>query len=355
MTEHLSPHILLVEDDMDTAELVRETLADHFNVDQLVHAPTVAEAMAMDLSAIDLVLSDMNLPDGHGLDLIDQLLARRRDLPIVMVTSESDLELATRAIQKGAFDYVVKAGDYLFTIPLIVEKNLAVYQIKAQNLQLHTELEQTLEELRIKNQQLEEAVHKLEDQASTDPLTNLANRRHIQITLERSFSESQRYGTDLAGIMIDLDGFKQLNDTLGHQQGDRLLQAMAKILQANCRRCDIAGRYGGDEFVLLLPHTDPSIARQVARRIKRQFVDSVRAMFPQHTNCDLSIGIACMSLSHPASADQLVALADGALYRAKQMGKARIIIHDWPDQDGPLPGDPSNTSSDAPTPSPMRH
>lgn len=332
MTKTLTPDILLVEDDVDTAELMRETLFDHFGQDHLVHALTVAEALAQDLTRFDMVLTDMNLPDGHGLDLLDQLLCKRRDLPVIMVTSESDLQLATRAIRKGAYDYVVKVGDFLFTIPLIVEKNLAVWQIKVQNLHLQNELEQTLEELRIKNQQLVEAVAKLEQQASTDPLTHLANRRHIQTTLEHSFAEAQRYATDLAGVMIDLDGFKQLNDTLGHQEGDRLLQMMARVLQANCRRCDVAGRYGGDEFVLLMPHTEPAIARQVAHRIRQQFVDAARRAFPDFEGCDLSIGIACTSLSRPASADQLVALADAALYRAKQAGKAQIVIEAWPEE-----------------------
>jgi two-component system cell cycle response regulator len=329
MTSNQAPHILMVEDDVDTAELIRETLADHFGVDNVKHVDHVCDALRQDLSRFDLVLSDVNLPDGSGLELVPRLLAKRKDLPIIMVTSESALENATLAIRRGAYDYIVKAGDYLFTIPLIVEKNLAVWQIKSQNLRLQHELEQTLEELRIKNNQLEESLQKLEQQASTDPLTGLANRRHIQATLERSFSEAVRYQTDLACLMIDLDGFKQFNDTLGHQCGDQLLQMMAKVLGANCRRCDVAGRYGGDEFVVLMPHTLPQVAQQVARRIKHQFVTAIRATWPGH-NCDLSIGIACLSLSKPMNADQLVALADAALYRAKQSGKARVFIHQPP-------------------------
>lgn len=327
MNQSVAPNILLIEDDPDTAQLVRETLADHFGVDNLTHADCAEAALQHDLSAFDLVLSDINLPDGSGLDLLERLLAMRKDLPVIMVTSESALDNATLAIRKGAYDYVVKAGDYLFTIPLIVEKNLAVWQIKVQNLHLQNELEQTLEELRIKNQQLEDAVNMLEQQASTDPLTGLANRRHIQAMLERSFSEATRYGTDLACLMMDLDSFKPFNDTLGHQMGDKLLQTMARVLQANCRRCDVAGRYGGDEFVLLLPHTSPTVAQQVGRRIKHQFVTAAKSMFPEGMSCNVSIGIACVTVSRPASADQLVALADAALYRAKQTGKARIFLY----------------------------
>jgi diguanylate cyclase (GGDEF)-like protein len=334
MTHAVAPQIMLVEDDPDTADLLRETLADHFGVDHLTHVLTIAEAAQKDLSTIDLVLSDLNLPDGSGIELIDRLLLLRRDLPIIMVTSESALENATLAIRKGAYDYVVKAGDYLFTIPLIVEKNLAVWQTKLQNLRLHHELELAMEELRIKNTQLQESLAMLEQQASTDPLTALANRRHMQGALDRSFAEAQRYGTDLACLMIDLDSFKQFNDTLGHQQGDRMLQTTAKVLGANCRRCDVAGRYGGDEFIALLPHTDLHVAQGVARRIRQQFLATIHTLWPGNAVCSMSIGIACVSLSHPANADQLVAMADSALYRAKQLGKSRIVVHDQGIADG---------------------
>ncbi len=332
-----APQILLVEDNVDTAELVREILADHFKVDNIIHAPTIADAMKLDLSTIDLVLSDLNLPDGNGLELIDKLLAARKDLPIIMVTSESALENATAAIRKGAYDYVVKAGDYLFTIPLIVEKNLAVWQTKIQNLRLQEELEQAMQELQIKNDQLQESMTMLELQASTDPLTNLANRRHVQTALDRSYAEASRYNTDLACLMMDLDGFKQFNDSLGHQQGDKLLQMMARVLSANCRRCDVAGRYGGDEFVVLMPHTDLSVAQQVARRIRQQFISAVQTTWPEHKGCTTSIGIACVSLSAPASADQLVAMADAALYKAKQSGKSRIFVHERGEKAGEIP------------------
>lgn len=319
------PRLLLVEDDADTASLIRETLSDHFGVDPLVHASTVAEALAKDVDAFDLVLSDLKLPDGSGLELLDRLLAARSDLPVVIVTAESDLEAATTAIGRGAYDFIVKAGGYLMTIPLMVEKNLAVWQIKSRNHELKQKLEQTLEELRVKNRQLEQ-------QALTDPLTGLANRRHIEAMLEQNFAEARRYHADLACLMIDLDGFKQFNDTVGHQRGDQLLQTVAEVLQETCRRSDVAGRYGGDEFVVLLPQTGPATAELAARRIKQRFATKAHRRFSAARaaagcQCDLSIGIACVSSSRPVNADQLVALADDALYRAKAAGKSRIHVH----------------------------
>ena len=325
-TEARAPHLLIVEDDPDTAELIREALVDHFKVDHTTTVYRLKEALAQDISAFDLVLSDFNLPDGTALEGIDQLLKLRQDLPIVVVTSEGTLDIAIEAIRRGAYDYVVKTGDYLFTIPLIVEKNLEVWRTKHDNLRLHDELEQTLKELSIKNQQLEEAVSQLELLASTDALTGLANRRHVEQMLDRMFAEASRYGSDLACLMIDLDAFKELNDSLGHQMGDRVLQATGRVLAANCRRSDIAGRYGGDEFVLLLPHTSPEVAEQVARRIQHQFHTTVRSVAPGAGQCNMSIGLACMSLNRPASAEQLVTRADAALYKAKRDGKARIEL-----------------------------
>lgn len=330
MSHKACPHILLIEDDRDTSDLIRETLSDHFGEDRITHAECAADTEALDLHQFEMVLCDLNLPDASGLELIDRLLARREDLPVIMVTSEAGLDTAMTAIRKGAYDYIVKIGDYLLTIPLFIEKNLQVWQTKQENLRLQAELVQTLQEVNIKNRQLEEAVEQLEQLASTDPLTGLANRRHVQQSLERSFAESTRYGTDLACLMIDLDKFKRLNDTLGHQQGDRLLQTCAKVLNANCRRSDVAGRYGGDEFVVLLPHTGPELAQQVARRIQQQFRNDVAALGPEHAVCSMSVGLACVSISKPASADQLVALADAALYRAKQSGAARVCMHEAP-------------------------
>jgi len=322
-----TPRLLIVEDDPDASELLRETLVDHFQADCVQAVDCVADALAADLDGCDLVLADLNLPDGSGLELITAMHQRRADLPIVMVTSESGLDVAMEAIRRGAYDYVVKVGDYLFTVPLVVEKNLEVWRTKQDNARLESELKQMLEQLQEKNQQLEKAVAQLEAQAATDPLTGLANRREIKHQLDRAFAETERYGTDLACVMIDLDRFKQLNDSLGHQKGDELLKAAARVLSANCRRSDVAGRYGGDEFVLLLPQTDPQTAVQVAGRIQKEFKLAAGAILPDGRETSMSLGLACVSLHTPPGADHLVALADAALYQAKQAGKGRIKLH----------------------------
>src|SRR5256885_16433641 len=107
--------------------------------------------------------------------------------------------------------------------------------------------------------------------AETDGLPGRANRRHFSRVLEQLFAEAQRYDKDLACVMIDLDGYKQVNDTLGHQVGDQLLVMAGKVISANMRKMDVAARYGGDEFVLLLPQAGAEEAANAATRIREEF------------------------------------------------------------------------------------
>ena len=342
MTATPPPRLLLIEDDPDTAALICETLSDHFRADCVSHFSTIEQTLCIDIHQYDLVLSDMNLPDGSGLELMAQLRTIRDDIPIVFVTGEGVLENAMTAIRQGAYDYIVKAGDYLFAIPIVVEKNIAIWLTKQENKRLQFEVERTLEQVRIKNCQLEDAVRKLETVAATDPLTELANRRAFNEAMERSFAECSRYGHDLACVMIDLDNFKTINDTLGHQHGDQLLQLVGRILGASCRRSDVAGRYGGDEFVVLLPETDRLTALAVARRVHDEFIVSVKQLVAGTAVAHLatmSIGLACMRDTQASSPDRLITKADQAMYRAKNTRADDVLIFE--------PDEPQRVSSTA--------
>ncbi len=315
--------LLLLEDDTDTAELVREALEDHFGRGIVTHVTTLDAARSLDLAAYDLLLSDMNLPDGTGLDLLPELLEQRPDLPVVFVTAEGILDNAIRAIQQGAYDYVVKSGDYLFSLPVNIEKNLALYRIKQENQQL-------LRELNEKNQQLEDLVRRLETIAATDPLTGLANRRAFNDALEQRFAEATREGHDISLMLMDLDGFKPLNDTLGHQQGDEVLRLAANVLRDNCRVSDIAGRFGGDEFVLLLNRAQYHDALAIAHRITEQFEQQSRealAGIGYVGRVTMSLGITSLRRCGASSGSTLIAQADKAMYAAKS--RSDEAVHEF--------------------------
>jgi diguanylate cyclase (GGDEF)-like protein len=325
----LTLRFLVVESDPVTAGQLLQTLSSHFGRDCALICPSCHDTRQADLDRVDLILSEVTLTDGSALDLLSEVLLRRPDLPFVLLANVADAQLGLRAIRQGAYDYLLKTGDYLAALPVILQKNLAIWQTKQDNLRLQNQLTKAFEQVRLKNQQLEEAVTKLRTMASTDPLTGLSNRRDLSTVLDRIFAESDRYHHDLAAIMIDLDRFKQLNDAAGHPVGDHLLQIMGRVLSTCCRRCDIACRYGGDEFLLILPESGIDRAQGVARRLSHEFAQATAGFYDQLENVSpvtLSVGIASLYQSHPPRAEALIAHADYALYRAKQQGRARAVI-----------------------------
>lgn len=311
-----SLRLLIIEDDPDQRDLIREQVEEHFGKGTVVGVETRKAAVAQDLASFDLILCDYNLPDANGLELLGEI-RQRCSTPVIMVTGENIGHIAASAIRAGATDYVVKVGDYLFTIPLVIEKNLAVAKIIKEK-----------EELR---RQLEESNAQLEQMAATDPLTGLYNRRHFGRVIEQLFAETLRYGMDLSCVMLDLDHYKQLNDTLGHQVGDQLLVMAGKVIAANMRRMDVAARYGGDEFVLLIPHANGEAAAAVADRIRMEYRQSSAALLRGGTNgVNMSIGVASARAVAAASSEQLLARADAALYKSKELGRNRITIAEAP-------------------------
>jgi diguanylate cyclase (GGDEF)-like protein len=317
--------ILVVEDDADQRDLIKETLEDHFGRETVTAAECAHEVLDRDLSVFDVILTDYNLPDIKGIDFLKAILAKC-DKPVIVVTGENVRQTAAQAIRTGAYDYIVKAGEYLFTIPLVVEKNIEAWKVKQENKRLHEQQQQAAREISNKNQQLKDSLQKLEQMAATDPLTGLYNRRHFGDVLERYFAESLRYSKDLACIMCDLDGYKKLNDTLGHQFGDKILQVTAKIITWNLRVMDIAARYGGDEFVILLPHASAELAMAVGERIHVQFTMQMKTIVPPELSLTMSMGIASVQHNKPTHSDLLVAMADEALYEAKHKGKNRTVL-----------------------------
>jgi diguanylate cyclase (GGDEF)-like protein len=302
--------LLLVEDDPDQRELTREVLEDHFGRQTVRAVASRAAAMAEDLAAFDLILTDYNLPDGTGMDLLEEV-RRVCATPVILVTSENVGRVATEAVRKGAIDYVVKSNDFS-SIPLVVEKNLTVAKIMRENESLREELER-------KNKLLEEL-------AATDPLTGLYNRRHFGRVHEQLFAEAARYQADLACVMIDLDEYKPINDTYGHAVGDRLLVEIGRVISSHMRRMDVAARYGGDEFVLLLPRAGTTEAASVIERVREQFRNSSAMILNRKEGVTISAGIASLRSGSAANPDQLLAQADAMLYQAKDGGRNRSVL-----------------------------
>jgi len=165
---------------------------------------------------------------------------------------------------------------------------------------------------------------RLQEQAIRDGLTGLFNRRYLDETLERELARAQRDGYPLAVAMIDIDRFKLLNDTYGHRAGDEMLRILGQFLQSHARSGDIPCRYGGEEFLLVLPHLDQETALQRAEEWRSSFAAQTVTFGQLQLTATLSIGIASYP-GHGKTADTLVDAADGALYQAKKAGRNRVV------------------------------
>ncbi|MFN3166565.1 MAG: diguanylate cyclase [Phycisphaeraceae bacterium] len=325
-----APRMLLIEPEADDAEQIQLAIERSYDQPCVTRAASLAEALAADLDRFDLTLSATQTGDGDGSEVLEELLLLRPDMPIIMLAERYGQIEAAQAMREGAYDYLVKADGYLHALPAVIEKNLALHQVKQENARLQVQLTATLGQLRTRNDQLQGLVQELKTIAATDALTGIANRRAITQRMDQQFAHAVRHDGELGLIAIDLDGFKQLNDASGHPAGDRVLMLVARVLSANARASDVPGRIGGDEFVVLLPDTDPDEASQVAQRIQMDFnlafADlAERLGYPGSVT--LSIGIATRHKANVGTANDLLAAADRALYRAKDAGRSRVCMY----------------------------
>lgn len=184
---------------------------------------------------------------------------------------------------------------------------------------LEVTLQQRLDEIQALHQALRE-------QAIRDPLTGVFNRRYFSEALDQEVARAERDGSRFSLIILDVDHFKKFNDTYGHKCGDLVLQSLARFLQENTRRGDIVCRYGGEEFVILLPDTDLNPAYQRAEELRAQFDAMSVAYESLYLRATFSAGVACYPVSAKTGEGALTA-ADQALYRSKEAGRNCVTLH----------------------------
>jgi diguanylate cyclase (GGDEF)-like protein len=325
-----APRMLLIEPECDDALQIQQTIERYYEQPCVTRFSTLTEALGAEMDRYDLTLSATHTADGDSSEVLEELLLIRPDMPIIMLANQYGQSEAAQAMHDGAYDYLIKADGYLHALPVVIEKNLALHQVKQENARLQVQLTATLGQLRSRNDQLQGLVQELKTIAATDALTGIANRRAVTQRMDQQFAHAIRHDGELALIAIDLDAFKQLNDTAGHPAGDRVLMLLARALSTNARASDVPGRLGGDEFVVLLPDTGADEAARVAGRIQADFqtgfVDLARRLGYPGT-VTLSMGIATRHKAGVDTANELLAAADRALYRAKQAGRSRVYTH----------------------------
>jgi diguanylate cyclase (GGDEF)-like protein len=287
---------------------------------------SLRELFEQNLSGVELVICSVSLPDGTGLNALDYLRGQAPQVPVILLGAPQDASLAVEAIGAGAVDFLTSTGHDLQALGLAVEKCLAQQRVKHENQRLQRDLSDSLAELAVKNQQLQALVRQLETTVRTDDLTGLCNRRSLNEMLHRLWQQSARGEGTLAIMMIDLDDFKIVNDRLGHLRGDQVLRQAGRMIQANCRQVDMAARFGGDEFCVLMPECESHEAVAVALRLLREWERASARRPPGEPHMGISVGVAQARLSRPADPEELIRHADEALYAAKAAGKGRVMV-----------------------------
>lgn len=298
--------ILVVDDNPDNVEIIATRLRSHdYEVEEASRGEEALERIKA--NPPDLVLLDVMLPgiDGYAVARTIKSDASLQFIPVILVTARDSTEDKVAGLDAGADDYLTKPINF----PELEARVRSMLRIR----ELQSELE-------VKNRELERL-------SITDGLTGLYNHRHVHEIVHEEFERAKRSDEPLSVVMLDLDFFKDVNDRYGHQAGDAMLRSMASILRETAREIDKLGRYGGEEFIAVLPGTTTESAAIFAERVREGVARHRFDVDTAELKTTISAGVA--THPHPAVGDpgDLVRLADEALYAAKDAGRNRVVCH----------------------------
>jgi diguanylate cyclase (GGDEF)-like protein len=283
----------------------------------------------------DLILMDIMMPGLDGREVTTRLrsVPGLERTPIIALTASVMKGDRERAISAGCDGYLSKPID-VDRLPDQIQQFLLgkreplrpeeeIHYLREHNKRLVERLEQKVQRL----EDISEANRRLADISLTDELTGLPNRRYLNRRLREELAMAKRFKNPLSCIMVDLDHFKKVNDSLGHQTGDQVLQAIAKALSTDKREYDVVGRYGGEEFLVLLPQVNLSDALTVAERLRKYVEGSdLATQTKRPIRMTISLGVATFNGEGSVGEEDLIRRADEALYRAKAEGRNRSVL-----------------------------
>jgi two-component system, cell cycle response regulator len=298
--------ILLAEDSVFARQLLRDTLAAGGYEVVLAEDGERAWQALQGADAPSLALIDWMMPGLDGLEVCRRVRAAAREpyVYIIILTGRERPQDVVEGLAAGADDYLKKPFD---------------------NQELHARIRTGRRMVEL-HQQLIAAREALREQATTDALTGIANRRTILETLGRELERARRAGTSCAVVFVDLDHFKRVNDTHGHAAGDAVLRQAASTMRSTLRPYDLLGRYGGEEFVVVLPGCDVAGARAVAERLRAAVAAAPTVTGELTLRVTCSLGVAVGGGATGVDRERLLSAADAALYRAKQAGRDRVAV-----------------------------
>lgn len=302
------PRILIVDDSPLNLKIISGLLGDEYEAIVADNGQTAIELATQ--TPPDLILLDVLMPGMDGLAVCKILKNQRStaEIPIIFITVVSSPKDIVKAFEAGGQDYITKP----FCSLELCARIKTHLDLKASREALQVYAKQ-LEE---KNRELNETLVKLEAMATTDYLTNIPNRRYVMYRLHDEVMRLKRNAGNMAIILADIKDFKQINDTLGHDCGDFVLKEIAKIMRANIREQDVIARWGGDEFLLVLPDTDLAGAYIAAGKTKLA-LDTVKLCY-EESELALTVTFGVAQFDPQLDINANIKRADEALYQQKR-------------------------------------
>mgnify|MGYP006271623871 FL=1 len=318
--------VLIIDDSEVVRSHVQRALSEARVAENFIAASDGLQGFKLLLeNHVDLVLCDVVMPGMDGFKFLGLKHSKPQfqEVPVIMLTGHEDVRAKVRCLEAGASDYLTK--------PFHDEELVA-------RVRVHLKMKTLQDELREKNRRLEEL-------SRTDALTKLFNRRHFMELLRAEYSRAKRYGNSLSYVMVDVDRFKDLNDTYGHVYGDQVLKAVGEVLRDGLRQHDMAGRYGGEEFALMLPQTSVQGATAVAERCREVIEARPVTLDEQTLYVTASFGVASIPDPRVDTLDDLIRLADEGLYAAKEGGRNRVVAPQATEASRPTPASEPTSNS----------
>ena len=307
---------MIVDDEPINIKVAQKylNLAGYQNIIGVSDSRTVLSRISQEQP--DVVLLDIMMPEVSGLEILERIRAEGQwaYLPVIVVTASDNEETKVQALELGATDFLGKPVNSTELVPRVRNALL----VKAN----HDYLKHYAKELERQTRQLEAQIA----QARTDALTGLANRRALDEELGRRSSECQRTGSPLSVMLLDVDHFKDFNDTHGHRAGDEALRVIAGALRGAMRQMDLVTRYGGEEFLVILPGTAIDGARLVAERTRQDISKTTFRYDGKDFSLTVSIGVAQLASNEHVT--RMLQRVDHAMYASKEAGRNRTYWHD---------------------------
>lgn len=339
------PCLLVADDEPLLEQIVRRIVGESYRVVSAVSCATALEATAREDPAI--ILLDVFMPDGNGTSLCREIRSKLagRPLQIILISGHPDDSIIQEGLDSGADDFLrkpvsdlelslrIKAAHIRYLSQRQLANECEYYkqavkqeeELSSQLLDRHISLKETLLAVSAVKRTLEIANKRLETVANYDSLTGILNRASLIQRMRLEASRASEDGSPLCGIMIDVDHFKNINDSFGHLAGDAVLRNLGKCLRSQLRKDDFAGRYGGEEFFLILTGTDIDQALSIAGRIRTAVKElSVVTDNQERLSITISSGVTLYRLGENIS--EWIARADAAMYRSKESGRDSINV-----------------------------